>query len=105
MSTSAVIIAILTSNTVLSMIQYFIIRYFNKKDVTKKTLAAVSYEILADKLERSLDKGFATPEQRRDVKILYDAYHANNWNGDMDSRMQKFYSLPTKNLDEVYKEV
>lgn len=105
MSLGSALIVILTSNAVLATIQYFIIRHFENKDVIKQTLAAVSYNTLADKLDHSLERGYATPEQRRDVKVLYDAYHKNNWNGDMDSRMAKFYALPIKHLDDLYKEV
>jgi len=104
---TSVLIAILTSSTVIggivSLIQFFVIRHYNQKDNNHKTLSVLAYDLLATKLERCLDKGYATPEQRRDVKVIYDAYHSNGWNGDMDSRMKKFYDLPIKHLDDVYK--
>jgi len=95
-------LAILASNTILGLFQFLITRHLSKKDLTHKTLAAVSYNALADKVEKALDRSYATPEQRRDVQVLYTAYKENGWNGDMDSRMQKFYALPTKDLSEVY---
>lgn len=96
------ILAILASNTILGLFQFLITRYLSNKDLTHETLAAVSYNALADKVEKALDRSYATPEQRRDVQVLYTAYKDNGWNGDMDSRMQKFYALPTKDLSEVY---
>lgn len=89
---------VVTSNAVVGLIQYLLTRHFNKKDMTQKTLAAVTYSTLADKLERALDRGYATPEQRRDIKVLYDCYKDHGWNGDMDSRMNKVFNLPTKDL-------
>jgi hypothetical protein len=89
---------VVTSNAVVGLIQYLLTRHFNKKDMTQKTLAAVTYSTLADKLERALDRGYATPEQRRDIKVLYDCYKEHGWNGDMDSRMSKVFNLPTKDL-------
>lgn len=95
-------IAVLSSNALLGVIQFLITRHFDNKDVTNKTLAAVSYAVLADKLERALAAGYTTKEQRRDVQVLWQAYKANNWNGDMDSRISKFYNLPIKTLEDVY---
>lgn len=89
---------VVTSNAVVGLVQYLLTRHFNKKDMTQKTLAAVTYSTLADKLERALDRGYATPEQRRDIKVLYDCYKEHGWNGDMDSRMNKVFNLPTKDL-------
>lgn len=92
---------VVTSNAVVGLIQYLLTRHFNKKDMTQKTLAAVTYSTLADKLERALDRGYATPEQRRDIKVLYDCYKDHGWNGDMDSRMNKVHALPTKDLKNM----
>lgn len=98
MNTLELLCTVVTSNAVVGLIQYLLTRHFNKRDMTQKTLAAVTYSTLADKLERALDRGYATPEQRRDIKILYDCYKEHGWNGDMDSRMGKVHNLPTKNL-------
>lgn len=98
MNTLELLGTVVTSNAVVGLIQYLLTRHFNKKDMTQKTLAAVTYSTLADKLERALDRGYATPEQRRDIKVLYDCYKEHGWNGDMDSRMSKVHALPTKDL-------
>lgn len=100
---TAIIIAIISSNALFGFIQFIIARVADSRSLVRETLSAVCYNQLADKIEKSLDRGYATPEQRRDVTVLYRAYHKNKWNGDMDSRMEKFYNLPTKDLDEVYK--
>ena len=72
MNTLELLGTVVTSNAVVGLVQYLLTRHFNKKDMTQKTLAAVTYSTLADKLERALDRGYATPEQRRDIKVLYD---------------------------------
>ena len=93
---SAIIIAALGSNGLFTFITWLI----NKNSATRQTLEAVSYSMLSDRLEMRLDAGFATPEQRKEMEILIDAYKRNGWNGDMDARIQRFYNLPTKKLDK-----
>lgn len=96
--TGTIIGAIFGSNALFGLITYLISRYFDRKDVIRQTLAAVAYSELSDKIEQRLDADYATPEQRRELDILYEAYKANGWNGDMEERMKKVYALPTKNL-------
>lgn len=98
-----IVVAILTSNAFFGLIQFLITRIFSNHDMITADMSVVIYNQLADKIERSLDRGYATPEQRRDVAKLYERYDAHGWNGDMKSRMDKFYALPTKQLDEVYR--
>lgn len=93
---TTIIIAVLGSNGLFTLIQYII----NRNSIVKKTMEAVSYSMLSDKLETRLDAGYATPEQRKEMEILIEAYKKNGWNGDMDARIQRFYSLPTKQLKE-----
>jgi len=95
---STIIIAIFSSNALFGLITYCISRYFDKRDTIQQTLAAVAYSELSDKIEQRLDADFATPEQRKELEILFEAYKANGWNGDMDARMDKVYALPTKNI-------
>ena len=92
----AIVIAIFGSNGLFTLIQYLI----GRNSSTTQTLKAVSYSILSDKLEMRLDSGYATPEQRKEMEILIEAYQRNGWNGDMDARIQRFYNLPTKKLDK-----
>ena len=98
-----IVLAIISSNALFGFVQFIITHIVESKSLTRKTLGAVCYNQLADKIEKSLDRDYATPEQRRDVTVLYEAYKKNGWNGDMDSRMEKFYCLPTKDLNDVYK--
>ena len=93
---TAIIIAVLGSNGLFTLIQYLL----NRNSVARTTMEAVSYYILSDKLETRLDEGYATPEQRKDVEILIEAYKKNGWNGDMDARIKRFYELPTKDLNK-----
>ena len=89
---ATIIAAIFGSNGLFALLQYLL----NRKSVVKQTLAAVAYSILSDKLEQHDNAGYATPEQRKEMDILIEAYKANGWNGDMDARIQRFYNLPTK---------
>ncbi len=93
---TAIIIAALGSNGLFTFITWLI----NKNSSTKQTLEAVSYSMLSDRLEMRLDAGYATPEQRKELEILINAYKRNGWNGDMNARIQRFYNLPTKQLKE-----
>lgn len=92
---TAIIIAALGSNGLFTLITWLI----NRNSATRQTLEAVSYSMLSDRLETRLDSGYATPEQRKEMEILIEAYKKNGWNGDMDARIQRFYNLPTKKLD------
>lgn len=92
---TAIIIAALGSNGLFTFITWII----NRNSATKQTLEAVSYSMLSDRLEARLDAGYATPEQRKEMEILIEAYKKNGWNGDMDARIQRFYNLPTKKLN------
>lgn len=96
---TTIVCAILGSNALFGLIQFAITRYFDKKDVIQQTLAAVAYSELSGKIEQRLDADYATPEQRRELDVLYEAYKANGWNGDMEERMRKVYALPTKKLN------
>lgn len=94
---AAIIISVLGSNGLFTLIQYLL----NRNSTVKKTMEAVSYSMLSDKLETRLDAGYATPEQRKEMEILIEAYKKNGWNGDMDARIQRFYNLPTKKLGQT----
>lgn len=98
---TTIVCAIFGSNALFGLITYLITRYFDKKDVMQQTLAAVAYSQLSDKIEERLDADYATPAQRKELDILFEAYKANGWNGDMDERMKKVYALPTKDLRDI----
>lgn len=92
---TAIIIAAFSSSGLFGFIQYL----FTRNSAIKMTLEAISYTTLSDKLEARLNLGYATPEQRKEMDILIEAYKRNGWNGDMDARIQKFYNLPTNKID------
>ena len=56
------------------------------------------YARLSEEIERLLNKGYATPSERRILEEMYLNYKAHGWNGDMDSRIEKVHTLPTKDL-------
>ena len=99
--------AILGSNTLTVRVQYRLSRW-DKNDedgeLLRKTLAAVTYGTLSNELERLLTKGYATPDERHTLNILFDAYRENGWNGDMDARMEKVYHLRTDKPERNYGE-
>lgn len=104
MSTAlTIIIAFVGSGTCTTIVQYVINKKSCKSDSEKlmhDTLAAVSYGVLSNEVERLLTKGFATPDERKALQILYEVYKRNGWNGDMDSRMAKVYASPTDRVHE-----
>lgn len=98
------ITAVLGSNAFTYYVQYRL----NKKnkesedgELLQKTLASVAYGTISNEIERLLTKGFATPDERHTLNILFDAYKANGWNGDMDARMEKVYRMRTDRADEA----
>lgn len=93
---TAIVLAALGSNGLFTFITWL----FNRNSAQKQTLEAVSYSMLSDRLEMRLESGFATPEQRKEMEILINAYQRNGWNGDMDARIKRFYELPTKDLNK-----
>jgi hypothetical protein len=101
-----VVSAILGSNALTVFVQYLLTHRGKSRGdqkLIRDTLAAVTYSLLSREVECMLTRGYATPEERRSIKIMYDAYKANGWNGDMEARMTKVYALPTANLSEVSK--
>lgn len=112
MELTTVVLAILGSNGLFALIQYMITRHDKKHnnrdeviqairtdiDGIKSTESIVMYTVFSNKIERILEKGFADPDDRRDIENMFERYKANGWNGDMDSRVEKVYSLPTKRI-------
>lgn len=96
---------IVGSQALFSFLTVVVTKLLDRKSTTRKILSAVSYSTLSDKIEQRLDEGFATPEQRREIDILFEAYKAAGWNGDMEERMKKVYALPTKDLHMDLKEI
>lgn len=75
-------------------------KLIDRNSITKRTLAVLSYGALSDKIEKLLDRDFATPEQRKELEEFWKVYKAHGWNGDMDARIAKVHALPTKDLRE-----
>lgn len=106
MDAANLIVMILGTSSVTWIVQFFVTRHFSKKDkgeedikLIKKTLAAVTYSNVSNEIEKLISKGWATSEERRALEILYDAYKANGWNGDMEARMEKVHDLPFREED------
>ena len=106
---TGVLSSVLSSGLVL----FFVRRFFERRDkaeaaeragrkaLTEKidagleTLRLLSYLRLSVEIERLLDKGFATPAERRVLDEMFANYKAHGWNGDMDARLAKVYKLRT----------
>lgn len=94
-------VAVLGTSSVAGILQLLVTRHFAKKDkdeegdkLIKKTLAAVTYSMVSNEIDKLIAKKYATSEERRALEILYDAYKANGWNGDMEARMEIVHKLP-----------
>ena len=92
---------------------FFIKRYFSKRDKAEaqereerqqfyqkietglETIKLLSYHRMSQETERLLSQGFATPAERAVLQEMYENYKAHGWNGDMDARLAKVYSLRT----------
>lgn len=99
------------------VLMFFITRYFNKRDraaqqeleskseliqkvnVGLETLRLLSYLRMSEELERLLNKGYATPAERRIIGEMYKNYKEHGWNGDMDARLEKVYKLRTDHAE------
>lgn len=97
-----IIIAVLGSQLIMWPLQFFVTRHYQRKDrqderydLVLKTLSVLTYNRLADKIEHLLNKGFATPDERRETELLHELYKEHGWNGDMDARMEKVHRLRT----------
>lgn len=111
-----VVLSILSALGVNGILLFFIKRFFDKKDSEAKeekadrealikevrtglgTIRLLAYARLSEEIERLLNKGYATPSERRILEEMFLNYKAHGWNGDMDSRIEKVHSLPTKDL-------
>ena len=69
-------------------------KIIESKSKTRKTIKALCYNTLSDKLNSIIMKNYATDTDRRDVHVLWSAYHNEGWNGDMDDRMNRVMNLP-----------
>ncbi|MGI6751066.1 MAG: hypothetical protein ACOX4U_00375 [Anaerovoracaceae bacterium] len=100
---AAIAVAVIGSNALTAVVQHRLTRKSKTcldQRLIRSTLAAVTYSMLSTEIECMIAKDFATPSERKSLGILYDAYKANGWNGDMEARMQKVYALPTTPPDE-----
>ena len=68
---------------------------YQKVDISLETVRLLAYARVSEETERLLIQGYATPSERRFLKELYDNYKAHGWNGDMDDRLNKVYSMRT----------
>lgn len=111
-----VALSILSVLGINGILLFFIKRFFEKKDSEAKeekadrdalikevrtglgTIRLLAYARLSEEIERLLNKGYATPSERRILEEMYLNYKAHGWNGDMDSRIEKVHALPTKDL-------
>ena len=68
---------------------------FKKVDNALETIRLLAYAHMSEETERLLDQGYATPSERRVLDEMFKNYKAHGWNGDMDARLEKVYSLRT----------
>ena len=68
---------------------------YRKVDNALETIRLLAYARMSEETERLLTKGYATPAERRVLDEMFKNYKAHGWNGDMDARLEKVYSLRT----------
>lgn len=121
MDIAAVVLSVLSSN---GLLLFLVKRFFDKKDQKEaeiqrqreqaeenqrqrnyelyrkvdnalETIRLLAYARMSEEIERLLTKGYATPAERRVLDEMFKNYKAHGWNGDMDARLEKVYSLRT----------
>ena len=121
MDIAAVVLSVLGSN---GLLLFLVKRFFDKKDQKEaeirrqreqaeenqrqrndelyrkvnnalETIRLLAYARMSEETERLLTKGYATPAERRVLDEMFKNYKAHGWNGDMDARLEKVYSLRT----------
>lgn len=68
---------------------------YRKVDTALETIRLLAYARMSEETERLLNQGYATPAERRVLDEMFKNYKAHGWNGDMDARLEKVYSLRT----------
>lgn len=68
---------------------------YRKVDNALETIRLLAYARMSEEIERLLTQGYATPAERRVLDEMFKNYKAHGWNGDMDARLEKVYSLRT----------
>lgn len=66
-----------------------------KVEASLETIRLLAYSRMSEEIERLLTQGYATPAERRVLDEMFKNYKSHDWNGDMDSRLEKVYSLRT----------
>ena len=101
-----------------SILLFFIKRYFSRRDrqeqadrekrdelyqrieTSLETLRLLAYHRMSQEIERLLNQGYATPAERLVLREMYANYKDHGWNGDMDARLEKVYSLRTDHAEK-----
>lgn len=68
---------------------------YRKVNNALETIRLLAYARMSEEIERLLNQGYATPAERRVLDEMFKNYKAHGWNGDMDARLEKVYSLRT----------
>lgn len=66
-----------------------------KVEAALETIRLLAYSRMSEETERLLTQGYATPAERRVLDEMFKNYKSHGWNGDMDARLEKVYSLRT----------
>ena len=66
-----------------------------KVETSLETIRLLAYSRMSEEIERLLTQGYATPAERRVLDEMFKNYKSHGWNGDMNSRLKKVYSLRT----------
>lgn len=62
-------------------------------------VSKLTYSSLSNTIERYLNQGYCTPEQRHGIEEIKAIYDDQGFNGDMNARLKRLYEMPTKKLE------
>lgn len=108
-----VLVSVVSSLLSSSLVYFLVQRYFNRKDkreeeqkranqdfytranTSLETVRLLAYYRMSEEIESLLNKGYATPVERRVLEEMYKNYKNHDWNGDMDARLERVRHLRT----------
>lgn len=72
--------------------------------ILRAAVIELAYLRIADKHERYLHRGWATPNEKRVVQRIYDAYHSLGGNGTGSELNREVQTMPSYSPDELNSE-
>lgn len=93
---STIIVAVFASTGFWTLITNIYNNKSNKQSAETKLLLGVAHNIIFDKCERYLRRGWVTPEELEDLLYIYTPYSSSGGNGTAKLMVERVEKLPVK---------